>query len=99
MAFPRRTHDCGSFRAEHAGTEVVLNGWAHRIRDLGGLFFLDLRDRTGLVQCFFDPATLPNASEIRPEMCLAIRGVIEMRAEQNRNPKMPTGDVDVRVTS
>ena len=77
----------------------MLNGWAHRIRDLGGLMFVDLRDRTGLVQLFLDPAKFPDRGDIRNECCLEIVGVVEERDESNKNPQMPTGDIDVVVES
>jgi len=99
MSFLQRTHDCGELRAEHAGQTITLNGWAHRIRDLGGLFFVDMRDRTGLVQLFIDPATFANLQEIRQESCLSVTGEVRMRSEVTRNPKMPTGDVELFVTS
>jgi aspartyl-tRNA synthetase len=97
MSFEQRTHGCGELRAENAGATVTLNGWAHRIRDLGGLMFIDLRDRTGLIQLFLDPADFPNRSEIRTETCLSITGELKLRAESTRNPKMPTGDVELAV--
>ncbi len=99
MSFSQRTHSCGEFRAEHAGTRVTLNGWAHRVRDLGGLLFIDLRDRTGLIQLFLDPKEHPEARDIRQESCLSVTGTIAMRAEANRNPNMPTGDIDLNVES
>lgn len=98
MSFDQRTHGCGEFRASHAGQTVVLNGWAHRIRDLGGLLFLDLRDRSGLVQLFLNPADFPNRGEIRPETCLSITGEVALRTPETRNAKMDTGDIEVLVT-
>jgi aspartyl-tRNA synthetase len=98
MSFDQRTHNCGVLRAEHAGQTVVLNGWAHRIRDLGGLMFLDLRDRTGLIQLFLDPADFPNRAEIRAETCLSVTGLVKLREESTRNAKMPTGDIELAVT-
>jgi aspartyl-tRNA synthetase len=95
MSFTQRTHDCGALRAEHAGQTVTVNGWAHRVRDLGGLLFVDLRDRTGLVQLFIDPAKAP---DLRNETCLSVTGTVKMRDERNRNPNMPTGDVELEVT-
>ena len=69
----QRTHECGALRPEHTGQTVRLNGWVHRIRDLGGLVFVDLRDRTGLVQVVSDPAIDPalvaQASDLRVEYC------------------------------
>ena len=96
MNFAQRTHDCGSLRLADAGQRVTLNGWAHRVRNLGGLFFIDFRDRTGLIQLFFDPQRFPNL-DIRNESCLTVTGTVQPRDEQNRNPKLPTGDVDVVV--
>jgi aspartyl-tRNA synthetase len=98
MSFAQRTHACGTLRAEHAGQTVTLNGWIHRRRDLGGLCFADMRDRSGLVQLFLDPETFPNLNELRHETCLTVVGTVQMRDEQNRNPKMPTGDVDIVVS-
>jgi len=99
MSFEQRTVGAGELRASHAGQEVVLNGWAHRVRDLGGLLFVDLRDRTGLVQLFLDPPQFITAPDIRHEACIAVRGIVQLRDEAVRNPKMPTGDIEVVVTS
>ena len=98
MGFLQRSHACGALRSEHAGQTVALNGWAHKVRDLGGLCFIDLRDRTGLVQLFLDPADHPNLSEIRHETCLSITGEVRLRSEETKNPKMSTGDIEVVVT-
>lgn len=99
MSFAQRTHGCGEPRLSHVGQKVTLNGWAHRIRDLGGLCFIDLRDRTGIVQLNIDPAKFPGYSDIRTETCLSVTGTVFERDEVNKNPKMPTGDVDVVVES
>src|SRR5580704_6267396 len=99
MSFVERTHGCGELRAEHAGERISLNGWAHRVRDLGGLLFIDLRDRTGIVQLFLDPAIFPNRAELRAETCLSISGEVKMRSEGTRNPKMATGDIEVNVSA
>ncbi len=99
MSFVKRTHACGSIRAEHEGHTVTLNGWAHKVRDLGGVFFVDLRDRTGLVQLLCDPQTLRDLESIRHECCLSVRGVVRRRSPEAVNPKMPTGEVEVEVTS
>ena len=95
MGFLKRTHACGALRAEHAGQQVALNGWAHKVRDLGGLFFVDLRDRTGIIQVLIDPAAFPNLNEIRNETCLSLTGEVQIRREGTKNSKMPTGDVEV----
>jgi len=99
MGFVQRTKSCGELRAAHENQEVSLNGWAHKVRDLGGVLFIDLRDRTGIVQLTLDPATFPNRAEIRNETCLSITGVVKIRAEETKNSKIPTGDVEIIVTS
>ncbi len=99
MGFVQRTKTCGELRAAHAGQQVSLNGWAHKVRDLGGVVFIDLRDRNGIVQLTLDPANLPNLSQIRPESCLSVTGAVKVRADETKNPKMATGDVEVIVTS
>jgi aspartyl-tRNA synthetase len=97
MSFPIRTVWCGELRAKHEGLEVTLNGWAHRVRDLGGLLFIDLRDRTGLVQLTIDPET-QGKPDIKPESSLSVTGRVVLRDEAARNPKMATGDIEVAVT-
>ncbi len=97
-SFTQRTHDCGSLRREHVGQSVTLNGWAHRVRDMGGLFFVDMRDRTGLVQLFIDP-TKHDISNIRSETCLSVTGTVVERDDNNKNANMPTGDIDLVVES
>ena len=99
MAFSPRTRTCGEPRPSHAGETVTLNGWAHKVRDLGGVMFVDLRDRTGLVQLTFDPAKFPDRGEIKPESCLSVTGEVRMRAEATRNPAMGTGNVEVVASS
>jgi aspartyl-tRNA synthetase len=95
----QRTHECGILRPEHIGQTVRLNGWVHRIRDLGGLVFVDLRDRTGLVQVVFDPsidtALVERASDLRVEYCVAIEGEVRRRRPGAENPKLATGEIEV----
>src|SRR5579885_2483760 len=98
MGFVQRSVMCGELRLADVGTQVVLNGWAHKVRDLGGLFFVDMRDRSGLIQLNFDPARFPNLNEIKSETCLAVSGEVVARQEAVRNPKMETGDVEVLVS-
>jgi len=97
----RRSHVCGELRAQDAGQTVTLMGWAHRRRDHGGLIFIDLRDRTGLTQCVFDPVTSAEAHEraagIRSEFVLAVRGVVAPRPAGTENPKLATGAVELHV--
>lgn len=97
MSFRQRTRTCGECRLEHTGQTVVLNGWAHKVRDLGGLIFIDLRDRMGLTQLMLDPAKHPDASAIRPETCLSVAGKVAARDEAVRNPRISTGDIEVIV--
>ncbi len=99
MGFVQRTKTCGELRAEHVDQQVSLNGWAHKVRDLGGVLFVDLRDRTGLVQLTLDPNLFPNRGDIRAESCLSVTGTIKVRAEATKNPKMSTGDIEVIVSS
>ncbi len=95
-----RTHTCGELRAEHGGNEVVLNGWVDGRRDLGGLVFIDVRDRYGSTQVLFDPdlvdaATFDQAGSLRSEFVVAVRGKAHVRDEGQRNSKLATGGVEV----
>jgi aspartyl-tRNA synthetase len=98
----RRTHYCGTLRPAHVGDDVVLCGWVHRLRDHGGVIFIDLRDRTGLVQIVCNPALAPAAHEkagmCRPEYVIAVRGRVAHRSAEAVNPKLPTGEVELVVT-
>ena len=95
----KRTRYCGEFRAEHAGEEAVVFGWVQRQRDLGQLIFVDLRDRTGIVQLAFDESTsrevFEKAASVRGEYVLAARG--EVRVRTAKNAEIPTGDVEIAV--
>jgi aspartyl-tRNA synthetase len=92
---------CGSLRLDHADTDVVLKGWVNRRRDLGGLIFIDLRDRFGLTQVVFNPQVAGQAHEIanrlRNEYVIEVRGVVRARPEGTVNPKMATGEVEVEA--
>ncbi|MCE5204392.1 MAG: aspartate--tRNA ligase [Actinomycetia bacterium] len=98
-----RSHVAGSLRPEHAGQTVTVAGWVHRRRDHGGLVFIDLRDRSGLVQCVFDPDTsgpaFVVAEEVRSEWVVAFTGTVRMRPEGTVNPDLATGQVEVVVAS
>jgi len=98
----RRTHDAGALRAADVGANVTLMGWAFRRRDHGGLIFIDLRDRTGIAQCVFDPAdggaAHARAESVRAEFVVAVRGSVAMRPPGTENPKLATGAVEVRVS-
>jgi len=93
---------CGALRLEHAGQDVILRGWVNRRRDLGGLIFIDLRDRYGLTQVVFNPGIAPEAheiaSDVRNEYVLEVQGIVRERPEGTRNPKLATGDVEVEVS-
>ena len=94
-----RTHTCGALRASDVGAAVVLLGWVHRIRDLGALVFLDIRDRHGLTQVVIeqnDPL-LEKAKRVRSEYVVAVLGTVERRAPETVNTAVPTGEVEVRV--
>ncbi|WP_133493274.1 aspartate--tRNA ligase [Alcanivorax sp. 24] len=93
-----RSHYCGDLRASHDGETVELCGWVHRRRDHGGVIFLDVRDRTGLVQVVFDPDTVDAfalADKVRGEYVLKITGRVRLRDEAVRNSRMATGDIEV----
>lgn len=97
MNFPKRTHNCGELRNENVGEKVILNGWVNAVRDLGGLFFLDLRDRYGITQIVAEPETqaelVEKAREIKSEFVIWIKGTVRKRS--NPNPKIPTGLIEV----
>lgn len=97
----KRTHWCGELDVAHVGKEVVLDGWAARRRDHGGLIFIDLRDTSGIVQVVFDPRVSQEshkvAEETRPEYVLGVRGEVRRRPEGTENPDMQTGQVEVVV--
>ncbi|MCC7021703.1 MAG: aspartate--tRNA ligase [Thermomicrobiales bacterium] len=92
---------CGSLRIDDVGKEVVLRGWVNRRRDLGGLIFIDLRDRYGMTQVVFNPEIAAKAheiaSDVRSEYVLQISGVVRERPEGTRNPKLATGDIEVEA--
>ena len=97
-----KTDYCGDLRASDEGKDVVLAGWVHRRRDHGGLIFIDLRDSRGLMQVVFlpeDAAAHAVASEARGEYVLRITGTVQRRRAGTENPKMPTGDIELRATS
>jgi aspartyl-tRNA synthetase len=97
----KRTHTCGELNTSHAGVTVILNGWVDTRRDLGGVIFIDLRDRYGLTQIVFSPqddaAAHALADSLRSEFVIGIQGVVQQRDAENVNPKMKTGQIEVRV--
>ena len=95
-----RTHTCGALRSGDVGTSVVLLGWVHRVRDLGGLLFIDVRDRSGVTQVVFDAdndAVMAKAKRLRSEFVVGVAGTVRRRSDDTVNAKIPTGDVEVVV--
>ena len=93
----KRTDYCGDFRVEDCGREVVVCGWVQRQRDLGALIFIDLRDRTGIVQLAFDDSTAKDifdkAFTVRSEFVLMAKGIVRERS--SKNMEIPTGEIEV----
>lgn len=100
MSF-ERSHHCGELRKQDAGKEVTLCGWVSKRRDHGGIIFIDLRDRSGLVQVVIDPAhddkDFHKAETVRSEFVLQVKGMVRNRTEETVNPNLPTGEVEVVV--
>jgi aspartyl-tRNA synthetase len=95
-----RTHTCGALRPTDVGADVVLLGWVHRVRDLGGLLFVDVRDRAGITQMVFDnddEALMAKAKRLRSEFVVGISGAVRRRSLETVNAKLETGEVEVVV--
>ncbi|MGG4662460.1 aspartate--tRNA ligase [Providencia vermicola] len=93
-----RTNYCGQLSIAHEGQQVTLCGWVNRRRDLGGLIFIDMRDREGIVQVFFDPDRkdiFEKASELRNEFCIQITGTVRARPDSQKNKDMATGEIEI----
>ena len=100
----KRTHHCNELRPAHIGQTVTLSGWVHSRRDLGGLIFIDIRDREGRTQTVFDPSDLTpelfaQAASLRSECVVSLTGKVRHRPEGTNNAKIPTGEVEVGVTA
>lgn len=96
----KRTHHCNELRPDHVGQTVTLCGWVHSRRDLGGVIFVDIRDREGRTQAVFDPSDLPpelfhQAEALRSESVIRVAGQVRRRPEGTENPKIATGSVEV----
>ena len=102
MAGLKRTNMCGDLRKENNGQEVTLCGWVARNRKLGGLDFVTLRDRSGIIQLSFndetDSVVFEKATNLKSEYVIAVKGVVALRTEKNINPDMPTGEIEVLVS-
>ena len=100
----KRTHHCNEIRTMHIGQTVTLNGWVHSRRDLGGVLFVDVRDREGRTQTVFDPTAVPKelfdqAAELRDESVVSISGKVRERPKGTSNEKIPTGEVEILVST
>ncbi len=97
----KRTHTCGQLNRSYLGQEVRLSGWVHRMRDHGGVFFIDLRDRYGVTQLVLNPEVSPEAhaqaAHLRPEYAVSAWGTVRERPEGTVNPRLVTGEVEVKV--
>ena len=100
MTHAYRSHKCGDLRVEHAGAETRLSGWVHRVRDHGGVLFLDIRDHYGLTQVVADPASpaFKIAETLRSEWVVRIDGKVRVRLAGTENKDMPTGEIEVYAT-
>ena len=94
-----RSHTCGALRESHIGEIARLSGWCHRIRDHGGVLFIDLRDHYGITQCVVDPdsAAFADAEKLRSEWVVRMEGKVRHRPEGTDNPELPTGHVELYV--
>ena len=94
-----RTHNCAALTKENVGEKVRLSGWVHRVRDHGGILFIDLRDHYGVTQVLCDPdsAAFGAVEKVRSEWCIRIDGEVKARAPELVNPKLPTGEVEVFI--
>ncbi|MGE5812768.1 MAG: aspartate--tRNA ligase [Ignavibacteria bacterium] len=101
MYFNQRTHTCGELRENHISQKVVLNGWVDNRRDLGGLIFVDIRDRYGITQVVFEPTfnqeAHNTARDLRNEFVISVEGIVRKRPPETDNPNLETGHVDVMV--
>jgi aspartyl-tRNA synthetase len=100
----KRTHHCNELRPTHIGRDATLSGWVHSRRDLGGLIFIDIRDREGRTQTVFDPSDLPKelfdrAAALRSECVVSVFGKVRSRPPGTNNPKIATGEIEIAATA
>ena len=93
-----RSHTCGALRTAMSAATARLSGWVHRVRDHGGLLFIDLRDHYGITQCVVEPDSpaFKAAEKVRAEWVIRVDGTVEARTPETVNPNMPTGEVELR---
>ena len=100
----KRTHHCNQLRPAHIGQTVTLSGWVHSRRDLGGLIFIDIRDREGRTQTVFDPSAMPRevfdqAASLRSECVISVTGPVRARPAGTNNSKIVTGEIEIGATA
>jgi aspartyl-tRNA synthetase len=95
-----RSHTCADLNPENAGQEIRISGWVHRVRDHGGVLFIDLRDHYGITQllCDGDSAAFAELEKVRAEWVISVDGRVKSRDAALVNPKIPTGEIEVYVT-
>ena len=98
----KRNYYCGEISSKNIGETVILSGWVHRIRHHGGLIFVDLRDRSGIIQLVFDPSISQEsyniADNLGNEWVITVEGKVRKRPEGMENPKIPTGEIEIEVS-
>ena len=102
MAGLKRTHMCTEISEAHIDQKVTVMGWIQKRRDLGGVIFIDLRDRTGMLQVVIDQSTIgeavfKKAERLRSEYVIALDGLVELRSEETINPNLKTGTIEVKA--
>lgn len=101
MDFLKRTHQCTDLTQHHQGQQVILNGWVHRLRDHGPFIFINLRDRSGLVQCVIQEGSsqelFAQVRKLKNEYCIAVCGKVALRPQDMRNAQMATGDIEIHI--
>ena len=96
-----RSHNCNQLRANHVNDKVKLAGWVHRVRDHGGVLFVDLRDHYGITQILADPDSpvFSDVENVKQEWCICIEGVVRKREDNLINSKIATGEIEVSINT